>query len=118
VNFFLETNTAPLPVEFLILGYEPGPWSVADSMAVMLYMDWSNNYAFKTELLHAAIIDHVGADLARELFIDYPAGFPAIVPEGENPTARVGAGYLDALALAERELGFEMGGASNGPETS
>lgn len=46
VNFFLETRTRPLPVEFLILGYEPGPWSVADSMAVMLYMDWSNNYAY------------------------------------------------------------------------
>jgi penicillin amidase len=114
VNFFLESRSALLPVEFKILGYRPEPWSVSDSMAVMLYMDWSNNYAFKTELLHAAIIDRVGADLARELFIDYPAGFPVIIPEGENPIARVGVGCLDALELARRQLGFEMGGASNG----
>jgi len=114
VNCFLETNAAPFPVEFKILDYTPEPWSIYDSLAVMLYMDWTMNYAFKTELLHAVIIDRVGEELARELFIDYPTGFPAIVPEGENPIASVGAGYLDALQLAGRELGFEMGGASNG----
>ncbi|MCP3952094.1 MAG: penicillin acylase family protein, partial [Desulfobacterales bacterium] len=27
VNHFLETNRAPLPVEFKILGYQPEPWS-------------------------------------------------------------------------------------------
>jgi penicillin G amidase len=114
VNAFLETNKAPLPIEFKILGYTPDPWSAADSLAVMLYMDWTMNYAFKTELLHAVIIDRVGAALARELFIDYPSGFPAIVPEGETPIARVGVDTLDVLQLAGRELGFEMGGASNG----
>ena len=114
VNYFLETNDTPLPIEFKILGYEPEPWSAFDSMAVMLYMDWSMNYAFKTELLHAAIIDRVGENLAHELFIDYPTDFPAIVPDGENPTARMGSACLDALQLAGRVLGFEMGGASNG----
>ena len=114
VNYFLETNDASLPIEFKILGYAPEPWSAFDSMAVMLYMDWTMNYAFKTELLHAAIIDRVGEKMAHELFIDYPTGFPAIVPEGEDPTARIAPAYLDALQLAGRVLGFEAGGASNG----
>ncbi|MCP3952393.1 MAG: penicillin acylase family protein, partial [Desulfobacterales bacterium] len=113
VNHFLETNRAPLPVEFKILGYQPEPWSIFDSIAIMLYMDWTMNYAFKTELLHASIVERLGAELAQELFLDYPTGYPATIPESENTVARVGLGYLDALELAGRELGFEMGGASN-----
>jgi penicillin G amidase len=113
VNHFLKTNESPLPIEFTILGYAPDPWTLYDSMAVMLYMGWSQNYAFKTELLHAAIVRHVGKEMARELFIDYPSGFPAIIPEDEDPIATVGPEYLKTLQLAGEIIGFGNGGASN-----
>ncbi len=114
VNHFLETNESPLPIEFTILGYTPDSWTSYDSMAVMLYMGWSQNYAFKTELLHAAIIRKVGEDMARELFIDYPSGFPAIIPENEDPIATIDPEYLETLQLASEIIGFNNGGASNG----
>ena len=113
VNHFFEINKSPLPIEFKILGYRPDPWTPYDSLAIMLYMGWLQNYAFKTELLHSAIIKQVGEEMAAELFIDYPSGFPAIIPEGENPTARIGLEYLKTLELAGDVLGFKAGGASN-----
>ncbi len=122
VNYYLENDDRPLPIEFQILGYKPEPWQVTDSIAIMLYVAWTSNYAFKTELLHAAIIEKVGEDLAKALFIDYPSGFPAIIPEGENPIPDIGLGYLKTLHYASNFLGFNNGGASNswvvGPQKS
>jgi len=114
INYFLENRTHSLPVEFMILGYQPEPWKISDSIGIMLYMSWTMNYAFKTELLHAAIIEKVGENLAKELFILYPSGFPAIIPEGENPIPEIGLEYLKTLQYAGDFLGFNSGGASNG----
>ena len=113
MNAFLESGGASLPVEFRVLGYRPELWRPVDTLAVMLYMGWSQNYAFKTELLHAAIAEKVGRDMAAELFLDYPTGAPAIIPEGENPVAAVATEYLEAMELAGSLLGI-TGGASNG----
>ncbi len=38
VNFFIDTHRDKLPPEFAILGYEPRPWSIADSLLVGLRM--------------------------------------------------------------------------------
>ena len=113
VNYFLENNRSPLPIEFMVLGYEPDPWLPEDSIAVMMYLGFSQNYAFKTELLHASIIDQVGETLARELYIEYPSGYPAIIPEGENPMAEIGIEFFKTLDYAGSILDIN-GGASNG----
>ncbi len=113
INAVLETQNTPLPIEFIILGYQPERWELTDSIAVMLYMAWTMNYAFKNELLHSAIVEKVGKDLAKELFIDYPSSFPATIPENENPTPEIGLGYLKTLQLASNILGINIGGASN-----
>ena len=113
VNAFLESGATSLPVEFTVLGYRPEPWQPIDTLAVMVYMGWSQNYAFKTELLRAAISEKVGKPMADELFIDYPTGAPAIIPEGENPMGAVAPQYLQTMQLAGDLLGIS-GGASNG----
>jgi penicillin amidase len=38
VNFFLDTHRGRLPVEFALLGYDPRPWRIADSVLVALHM--------------------------------------------------------------------------------
>ena len=38
VNFFIESHRNELPFEFAVLGYDPRPWSVVDSILVSLYM--------------------------------------------------------------------------------
>jgi penicillin G amidase len=39
VNYFIETHRTALPPEFAILGYDPRPWRVRDSLLVILQMD-------------------------------------------------------------------------------
>lgn len=38
VNYFLETHRDRLPVEFAILGYQPRPWRVRDTVLIGLHM--------------------------------------------------------------------------------
>jgi len=111
VNYFLKNNKNSLPVEFKLLSYTPKKWSALDSMAVMFYMSWAQNYSFKTELLHAAVIKKIGKKLAKELFIDYPTNSPSIIPKEEKFISANGMEFLKTLKLAENLVG--TGGASN-----
>ena len=49
VNAWLETRSAPLPPEFVILGFEPEPWSAADTavwpklMSLDLAREWTRD---------------------------------------------------------------------------
>jgi penicillin amidase len=58
VNHFLETHRNSLPVEFRLLGYDPRPWRIEDSMAIGLHMfrvltaSWRDE-TLKRELLSA-----------------------------------------------------------------
>src|SRR5208283_609683 len=38
VNAFLDTHLGNLPLEFRLLGYQPRPWSVVDSLLICLQM--------------------------------------------------------------------------------
>ena len=51
VNYYLDTRTGPLPVEFTLLGYEPEPWKPSDCGAVYYYMAWDLNSSFDVEPL-------------------------------------------------------------------
>ncbi len=113
VNYYLETRTGPLPVEFALLGYKPEPWVPSDSGAVYYYMSWDLNSSFDIEPLFDMITKKVGKDEAAELFTGYPSGYPTIM-SGTEPLASVNVeGYLAALTRAREVLGTEGGGASN-----
>ncbi|MBN1979267.1 MAG: penicillin acylase family protein [Anaerolineae bacterium] len=62
----------PLPVEFLLLRYEPEPWTVADSLS------WSKMIAFavangwEAELLRLRLVDCLGPDVCTELRLGDP----------------------------------------------
>ncbi|MGD8948459.1 MAG: penicillin acylase family protein [Desulfobacterales bacterium] len=108
VNYFIENHKGPLPIEFIILGYDPEPWQTSDGAAVHYYMAWDLNTAFSIEMLYAAVIDKVGGKMAQDIFPDYAEGYPTIVPQGISAL-----GFLKSLNLARKFLGTEGGGASN-----
>jgi penicillin amidase len=108
VNYFIKNHKGPLPLEFTILGYSPAPWHYTDFIGVYYYMAWDLNAAFAIEMLHAVVIEKVGEKLSRDLFPDYPIGYPTIVPEGQASLE-----FIKSLALAREALGTEGGGASN-----
>ena len=108
VNYFMENHSGPLPIEFSILGYKPGPWRFSDAAAVHYYMAWDLNSAFAIEMLHAAVIEKVGEKMARDLFPEYPTGYPTIIP-GD----RASLDFIKSMTMARETLGTEGGGASN-----
>ncbi|MFC1475395.1 penicillin acylase family protein [Candidatus Zixiibacteriota bacterium] len=113
VNGYLERRSGALPLEFLLAGYEPEPWQPDDCAAVLYYMAWMLNFSFDTEMLHAAIIDHVGAEAAARLFVDYPDGYPTIIPPDLDTNAGNNLGLLCSLNLVRELAGGGGRGASN-----
>lgn len=111
VNFYMENHDENLPFEFSLLGYEPTPWKPSDCLTVLYYMAWALNFSYDSELTMAAMIDKVGEQMAKQVFIDYPVGAPTIFPPGyslEKVTATI-----DNIRLARSISGAPLRGASN-----
>jgi penicillin amidase len=81
VNAYLATRTGPLPPEFLILGYEPEPWTPVDSLVWMrvLALDLSGNW--RDELLRARLAKHLSADQIADLWPDSVTSAPVTLVE-------------------------------------
>jgi penicillin amidase len=65
VNAAMTAET--LPIEFELLGYEPEPWTPADSMLMEKQISWTLTGSF-AGLRRALVDDRLGADRAAELF--------------------------------------------------
>lgn len=73
VNAYVEQNRKRLPWEFVALGYEPKPWTAADSSLVHAYMYRVLAETWEWELSRARVTERVGADRAKDLFtVDSP----------------------------------------------
>ena len=92
VNKLIEQRGDALPIEFLLLGYKPEPWTVTDSLVVLKLesFDLATNYG--TELSRANVAARAGPAAVPPLFPD-----PALHP----PTA-LADGAWSAVADAFR----------------
>ena len=68
VNHFIATRQDEYPLEFKLAGIKPTPWTVADSMAMQLFMSWGSSGNLKTEAAAQMIVDKVGLPRARQIF--------------------------------------------------
>jgi penicillin amidase len=68
VNHFIETHRNRLPVEFTLLGYDPRPWSIADSVLVGLYMFRDLTESWRSELQKYIMLSAGDPRLVGELF--------------------------------------------------
>ena len=71
-----------LPVEYLIAGVEPAPWTPVDSLSIGAYMAWSQSYNLRSELTFLQLAARIGPARARELFpVDAGIPAPEVAPE-------------------------------------
>jgi len=68
VNHYIDSARTRLPVEFFLLGYDPKPWTVADTVAICLQMHRTLSSTWRTELVKGALIEDGGAELVDALF--------------------------------------------------
>jgi len=79
VNAFLATRdplTAPLPIEFQLLGVAPEPWRPADSLVWGKMMALSLSANWNAEVNRARLATKLSAAQIAELYPAYPPGLP------------------------------------------
>lgn len=86
VNAFLESHEGRLPVEFLLLGPDPEPWTPVDSLAWGKLMSFNLSLNHSFEVLRVRLAAAVGEERAAELLAPYPADGPVIVPPSAVPS--------------------------------
>ena len=128
VNAWLDTRTGPLPPEFLVLGFEPGPWTAADTvvwpkvMALDLAREWTR------DLMRQRMSDFLAPDRILDFYTPYhadqPRGVelpaPTSAAPGSGRTTRLERheprpGRVDALPREEATVRGEDDGVAGGP---
>ena len=95
VNENIAQRGNKLPIEFVVLGYQPRPWTPADTYLISLYMYKTLTSTWQEKLNRQWITAKVGPDRARDLFVEdspldhfiWTAGSPASQPISSKTSA-------------------------------
>ena len=115
VNAWLETRDGPLPPEFLILGFEPAPWSAADTavwpklMSLDLAREWTR------DRMRLRLSRFLPPDRILDFYTPYRADKPRGVVPGQSgaPAPQAPAGERSDTAGSLLPAG--AGAAGSGP---
>jgi penicillin amidase len=98
VNAYIDSHRTRMPLEFTLLGYDPLPWSVVDTILIGLYMFRDLTTSYPDDLLKQHMLE--GADRAKVDFL-FPARTGREAPPGVlQPTAREEQPGSNAWAVA------------------
>jgi penicillin amidase len=108
VNAWLDTRAGALPLEFILLGFEPEPWRPTDSLLWNRLMAMRLGRNWKTELLRARMGRELNAkDLPDQLLLDLwpddPKGAPVTLAEASAGTWPSFAPLWDSLGTGLAE---------------
>lgn len=68
INAYIERNRGRLPVEFTLIGSDPAPWSVTDSLVIALYMFKSLTNTWRDEITKMNMLASGDRDKVEALF--------------------------------------------------
>src|SRR4029077_11028844 len=82
VNKLIEQRGDALPIEFVLLGYKPEPWTATDSLVILKLesFDLATNYG--TELSRPTVAARPGPAAVAELFPDSDLRPPSALADG------------------------------------
>jgi penicillin amidase len=88
VNAYIHSHLDNLPLEFTLLGYQPRPWSVIDSLMVAFHMFSTLTNSWRDDLTKAAMLAQGDAEKVNALF---PIRTGAEPQPGSNAWALAGS---------------------------
>jgi len=98
VNAYRTQAARQLPLEYLLTGLKPAPWTALDSLAIGEYMAYLLSFNAREELAFLRVAQRVGVARARELF-PTDEGIPAEPPPpGLNEVVGPGKGMIAGLS--------------------
>ena len=118
VNAYIDSHREKLPLEFVILRYQPKPWRVADSMLIGANMSQMLNTQYDVELWREKIVKKLTPELVADLYPnhswrDHPPGVesdtldnqsPAKAPNQKQHRARKLNEFISQLLASESPL--------------
>lgn len=107
INQFIKTM--PLPIEFILLGIEPEPFTLEDSIAVSGYMALSFAEGLLIDPLHTDLSDELPKEKLKELFIETKNDKNSIMPRVSNSYFK---NIRESLEILEENFGLFHGSNS------
>ncbi|MGN1400622.1 MAG: penicillin acylase family protein [Bacillus sp. (in: firmicutes)] len=100
VNLYMEEaiESNKLPVEFLLLGYEPEPWTPVDSLTIGKYMAYDLGGNWENQAFRQYLVEEFPDEKAYDLFPSYPENAPYIIGSKELDISRM---FADAVIAPE-----------------
>lgn len=71
INAYLQEDR--LPIEFTLLGYQPEPWQIKDTILISKFTAWELGGNLRSELFLTSVGEKVGMEKALSIVADYPA---------------------------------------------
>src|SRR5579863_2688131 len=118
VNAFIDSHTHRLPIEFVLLHYQPRLWREADSIGIALNMAKALNTSWRTDLMREAFKSKLDPQLYADLFPDRspldrpvaePVAGPVRVASPDNAGNLIGAAGRSPAPDADRWAGSRAG---------
>ena len=104
VNAYIDQHSDRLPMEFLVLRYQPRPWTARDTLLISANLYKELTGFWKDQILRAEVSRTVGPDLAADLYastIDSPWDHPLVgLAPAKNPPAPAHSAPHAAASLA------------------
>jgi len=104
VNAFIATHRGNLPVEFTLLGYQPRPWSVVDSLLISLHMFRTLTTTWRSELIKRGMMRAGDPKKVNALF---PVRVGSEVQPGSNAWALAGSRTASGKPLLANDMHLE-----------
>jgi penicillin amidase len=101
VNGYISTHLGSLPVEFTLLGYQPRPWSVVDSILVCLHMFRSLTTTWRDEVTKRNMMAEGDPEKVKFLF---PVSSSADAQPGSNAWAVAGSHTASGKPLLSNDM--------------
>src|SRR5256712_3965061 len=104
VNAFISSHRSRLPIEFLILRYEPQPWQEADSLCVAITMTKALNTSWSDELMRERNEKKLSPELYEDLFPDHSPWDEPVAEPVPNPRALAPVAAASKTTVAPETL--------------
>jgi penicillin amidase len=104
VNEFIATHRRSLPLEFTLLGYQPRPWSVVDSLLICLYMYRDLTTTWRDEMVKQQML--AKGDKSKVEFL-FPVAAEAGAQPGSNAWAIAGSRTASGKPLLSNDMHLE-----------
>ena len=105
VNHFISTHLNRLPMEFTLLGYQPQPWSVVDSILVALYMFRDLTTTWRNDLIKRNM--SAAGDPQKVDYL-FPARIGGEVQPGSNAWAIAGSRTASGKPLLSNDMHLDI----------